>query len=54
MNTMLTIQSAEMLNALLEEIVKNNSHCKECLLNRNGQCFFAYWCLTHDFKFYNA
>ena len=39
-----------MLDDFLKEAIKNNTtFCKECELNHNGICFFAYDCMRGDF-----
>lgn len=50
----LTPEMAQMLNDVLKEMVENHDHCKECMLNHGGMCFFAYECLTHNFKYYRS
>jgi hypothetical protein len=41
-----------LLNEFLQEVIKNNTYCKTCELNHNGNCFFASECVANDFIHY--
>lgn len=42
------------LNNLLQEVVKNNKKCQQCIYcHENGVCFFAYECIKNNFEYYN-
>lgn len=55
----MTHDTANAINNLLSEIINSNEKCSNCKFfhwtkNWTGICFFAYGCVTDNFKYFKG